>query len=83
MENDRKTDTGLAGYLSGVGIKRIFLCGLAFDYCVFWSAMDSKKKGFDTFVIPEFCRSISEESAQNAEKEMIANGIAFLGHLDF
>ncbi len=71
-------DTGLAGYLTGIGVNRIFLCGLAFDYCVFHSAMDGMKKGFETVVIPEFCRYIAEDSARNAEKEMTEAGILLL-----
>jgi nicotinamidase/pyrazinamidase len=51
-ENDRKTDTGLAGYLENAGLKKIFICGLALDYCVYWSATDGIGKGFETFVLP-------------------------------
>ncbi len=82
-ENDKKTDTGLAGYLNNAGLNRIFLCGLAFDYCVFWSAMDGIKKGFKTFVIPEFCRHISEKSSRHAEKEMAGAGIVLSAPRDF
>lgn len=50
-ENDKKTITGLEGYLKNLGIKETYICGLALDYCVFYSAMDSKQLGFTTNVI--------------------------------
>src|ERR1700726_1114157 len=50
-ENDRRTPTGLAGYLRERGLRRIFLVGLAIDFCVFYSAADARRLGFDTVVI--------------------------------
>jgi nicotinamidase/pyrazinamidase len=82
-ENDQKTDTGLAGYLENAGLKRIFLCGLALDYCVAWSAMDGMKKGFQTFVVPELCKGIAADSVRKAEKDMEGMGIRFLTPGDF
>jgi len=58
LENDRKTKTGLDGYLSSVGCREIFLCGLATDYCVYYSAMDALKFGFTVNVILDACRGI-------------------------
>jgi len=58
LEADRKTATGLAGYLKGRGIKRVFVCGLATDYCVAWSAIDARKFGFEAAVIEDACRGI-------------------------
>jgi len=58
LEADRKTETGLAGYLKGRGIKRVFLVGLATDYCVAWSAMDARRFGFEAAVIEDACRGI-------------------------
>ncbi len=58
LEADRKTQTGLAGYLKGRGIKRVFVCGLATDYCVAWSALDARKFGFQADVIEDACRGI-------------------------
>ena len=82
-ENDRETETGLSGYLNNAGLNRIFICGLAFDYCVFWSAMDGIEKGFETAVIPDFCRHISTDSRRHAKEEMAAAGILFLSPKDF
>ena len=57
-ENDRRTPTGLAGYLRERGIKRVFLAGLATDYCVHYSALDARREGFDAVVIETGCRAI-------------------------
>ena len=57
-ENDRKTHTGLAGYLRERGFKRVFLVGLAFDFCVRYSAEDAHREGFESIVIEDACRAI-------------------------
>jgi nicotinamidase/pyrazinamidase len=57
-ENDRRTPTGLVGYLHERGLKRVFLAGLATDYCVFYSAVDARREGFETIVIEAGCRAI-------------------------
>jgi nicotinamidase/pyrazinamidase len=58
LEADRKTQTGLAGYLKGAGIQRVFVCGLATDYCVAWTALDARKLGFQAAVIEDASRGI-------------------------
>ena len=58
FENDRKTSTGLTGYLKERGVKRIMLAGLAFDFCVRYSAEDAKKCGFDVVVAEDACGAI-------------------------
>src|SRR6516225_2937589 len=55
-EADRRTRTGLAGYLHERGIKRVFIAGLALDFCVRWSAEDARNLGFDAVVIEDACR---------------------------
>ncbi len=57
-ENDHITRTGLTGYLRERGLGRIFLTGLAYDYCVRYSAIDSMQAGFETYVVEDACRSI-------------------------
>ena len=57
-ENDRKTATGLAGYLRDRGFARVFICGLATDYCVHYSAVDARHDGFAAIVIEDACRAI-------------------------
>jgi nicotinamidase/pyrazinamidase len=57
-EADGKTPTGLTGYLRERGIKSVYLCGLALDFCVSWSALDAMRAGFETYVVPEATRAI-------------------------
>ncbi|KDR27009.1 MULTISPECIES: bifunctional nicotinamidase/pyrazinamidase [Caballeronia] len=58
LEADRSTPTGLEGYLRNVGARRVWLAGLATDYCVAWSALDARAAGFDVIVIEDACRAI-------------------------
>ncbi|GMV03214.1 MAG: bifunctional nicotinamidase/pyrazinamidase [Burkholderiaceae bacterium] len=57
-ENDHASPTGLAGYLRERGFARVFLCGLATDYCVAWSALDARRLHFDAVVLLDACRAI-------------------------
>jgi nicotinamidase/pyrazinamidase len=65
-ENDRRTPTGLAGYLRERGLRRIFLVGLATDYCVYYSALDARRLGFDTVLVEAGCRAIDLAGSLNA-----------------
>jgi nicotinamidase/pyrazinamidase len=58
VENDRKTATGLAGYLRERGFTRVFVAGLAFDFCVRYSAEDAHREGFKVTVVEDACRAI-------------------------
>ncbi|WP_077962937.1 bifunctional nicotinamidase/pyrazinamidase [Ensifer adhaerens] len=58
FENDRRTPTGLSGYLKDRGIRKVTLCGLATDFCVAFSAIDAVAQGFSTTVILDACRGI-------------------------
>jgi len=62
-ENDRKTHTGLAGYLRERGITRVFLAGLAFDFCVRYSAEDAHREGFEAIVIEDASRGIDVDGS--------------------
>ena len=73
LENDKITPTGLTGYLRERGFKRIFLAGLAYDYCVRYSAVDGRRAGFDTAVIEDACRSIG--AVQETEQEFASAGV--------
>jgi nicotinamidase/pyrazinamidase len=75
-EADRKTATGLAGYLRQRGIRTVFVTGLATDFCVAWTALDAKRLGFETYVIEDACRGIDiNGSVAAAWKEMRAKGV--------
>jgi nicotinamidase/pyrazinamidase len=67
-ENDGKTPTGLAGYLRERGIDTLYLAGLALDFCVFYSARDGKREGFNMFVIEDACRAIDQDSLKVSRK---------------
>lgn len=58
FENDRATATGLDGWLRAKGFRRLFLCGLATDFCVAWSAEDAARLGYETFIVEDACRGI-------------------------
>jgi len=58
FENDRKTPTGLAGYLRERGLRRVVMAGLATDFCVQYSALDARRLGFETVVVLSGCRAI-------------------------
>ena len=76
LDLDGKTQTGLEGYLKGRGIKRVFLAGLATDFCVMWSATDARKLGFEAAVIEDACRHIDVGgSLAAAWKKMDAAGV--------
>jgi nicotinamidase/pyrazinamidase len=75
-EADHKTTTGLAGYLKARGIKRVFVTGLATDFCVAWTAMDARRLGFETYVIEDATRGIDlSGSLDAARKQMDAKGV--------
>jgi nicotinamidase/pyrazinamidase len=78
LENDLKTETGLAGYLESLGIQRIFVCGLALDFCVRYSAQDARKKGYDVFILHDLTRGIAEASVNESMKSMHEQGIKFI-----
>ena len=78
-ENDRKTPTGLAGYLRERGFTRVTLCGLATDYCVFFSAVDAREAGFDTTLVLEASRGIDlDGSLARALSSMRAAGVELI-----
>lgn len=76
-ENDKVTRTGLAGYLRDRGLKRLFLCGLATDFCVAWSALDGRREGFQVVVLEDASRAIDlNGSLAAARAEMVKAGVA-------
>lgn len=76
VEADKRTTTGLGGYLRARGFRRVFLCGLATDYCVGWSAMDACAESFDSVVVADACRGIDLDGSLDAAwTAMIAAGV--------
>ena len=64
-ENDRRTPTGLASYLRERGLMRVTLCGLATDFCVFFSAIDARQAGFETAIALEASRGIDLDGSMS------------------
>jgi len=80
LENDKQTVTGLRTYLEAIGINRIFVCGLALDYCVYYSAIDAKNFGFDVVYVIDLTKPVNspENSVSKALQKMIDHKIIFI-----
>src|ERR1700730_16739958 len=75
-EADGKTTTGLAAYLRARGVKRLFVAGLATDFCVAWTALDARKAGFEPYVVEDACRGIDTQgSLAKAWADMAKAGV--------
>jgi len=71
-EADGKTSTGLAAYLRAHGIDTVYVCGLATDFCVAWTALDARKAGFKASVIEDASRGIDLNGSLKAAWEQMA-----------
>ena len=84
FENDRTTPTGLEGWLRQRGFRRLFLCGLATDFCVAWSAEDAVRLGFAVTVIEDACRGIGlptpdgRTTIEAARERLTGVGVRFI-----
>jgi nicotinamidase/pyrazinamidase len=76
MEADRATTTGLAAYLQARGLRKAYVCGLATDFCVAWTALDARAAGFEAVVVEDACRAIDlDGSLHKAWQTMLAAGV--------
>ena len=76
FENDKITATGLSGYLRARGFDRLYLTGLALDFCVLYSALDGQREGFTVQVIEDACRAIDVDgSLADAQRQMDQAGV--------
>ncbi len=83
FENDHATPTGLTGYLRERGIERLFMAGLATDFCVGFSALDGRAQGFEVVLIEDACRAIDlEGSLAVMRARMVEAGVGFAGNGD-
>ncbi|MGB3586604.1 MAG: bifunctional nicotinamidase/pyrazinamidase [Tunicatimonas sp.] len=85
FDNGHRKATGLGDYLKEHGVNRVFVVGLATDYCVKFTALDAKKLGFDTTVIPEATRAVNlqPQDFEKAINEMAAAGVKIISLKDF
>jgi nicotinamidase/pyrazinamidase len=72
VEADRKTKTGLAAWLRAKGVTRVFVCGLATDFCVAWTAEDARRAGFRAVVVEDACRAIDLDGSLAAAWKRLA-----------
>jgi nicotinamidase/pyrazinamidase len=79
FENDHTTSTGLAGYLRERGLNRVFFAGLAYDYCVGYSALDARRLGLPAFILRDACRAIDlNGSVEKIEAEFAQAGVTLI-----
>lgn len=79
FENDRVTPTGLAGYLDERNLNRVFLAGLAYDYCVGFSALDARRLGLEAVILRDACRAIDlDGSVAKMEAEFAQAGVTLI-----
>ena len=82
LENDKETATGLHYYLRGLKIEHAFLCGLATDYCIYNSALDARRLGFQVTVIVDACMGVDMPvgNVAMAIEDMKGHGIRIMNH---
>ncbi len=80
LENDHVTETGLDGYLRTRNVKRVFVCGLAADYCVYFTAADGAAKGYEVFYLSDLTKPVGSppNSMKNAINDMHQKGVKFI-----
>ncbi|HZD48493.1 MAG TPA: isochorismatase family protein, partial [Silvibacterium sp.] len=83
FENDHATPTGLGGYLRERGFRRVFFAGLAYDFCVGYSALDARKLGLAAVVIREACQAIDlDGSVERMEEESRKAGVVVMDRIE-
>ncbi len=89
FENDHRTGTGLDGWLRQRGFRRLFLAGLATDFCVAWSAEDAIRLGYEVVVVEDACRGIGlpvaagRTTVDDARDRLTALGVRFMTSAEF
>jgi len=73
-DNGYRKSTGLAGYLRERKVRKIYVAGLASDYCVFYTAKDAIKENFETFIIEDASRAINPDGFEKAKDEILSSG---------
>jgi len=82
LENDKQTKTGLDGYLRSLDIKKVYVCGLALDYCVYYTACDAVKFGFETYVIIDATKGVDvpKGNIEKTVQHMKSLGVKIVTH---
>ncbi|MDI6698655.1 MAG: bifunctional nicotinamidase/pyrazinamidase [Candidatus Saccharicenans sp.] len=74
FDNGRKKSTGLADYLGGRGVRQVYVCGLAAEFCVLYTALDAIELGFETYYLEDATRSLSQEGFKQAREQILQRG---------
>lgn len=74
FDNGRKKSTGLGDYLKGRGVRQVYLCGLAAEYCVLYTALDAVELGFETYYLEDATRALSQEGFRQAKELILSRG---------
>lgn len=74
FDNGKKKATGMGAYLKGRGVTSIYVCGLAADYCVYFTALDGLEMGFQSTIITDATRAIDEEHFKKVLEDFLSNG---------
>lgn len=82
FDNNKTQHTGLEAYLKGMRVTDVYVCGLAADYCVYFTAKDAKNAGFNTFYITDATRFIDETAYETAIKDLKKRGVHLLTSAD-
>lgn len=78
FDNGYKKSTGLAGYLRERKVQKVYVCGLAADYCVAYTAKDALKENFETYVVEDATRAIDPKGFEKAKDEIVSSGGQFI-----
>lgn len=74
FDNGRKKSTGLGDYLRGRGVRQVYVCGLAAEFCVLYTALDAIELGFETYYLEDVTRSLSQEGFKQAKEQILQRG---------
>lgn len=74
FDNGRKKSTGLGDYLRGRGVRQVYVCGLAAEFCVLYTALDAIELGFETYYLEDVTRSLSQEGFKQAKEQVLQRG---------
>jgi nicotinamidase/pyrazinamidase len=74
FDNGRKKSTGLGDYLKGRGVRQVYLCGLAAEYCVLYTALDAVELGLETYYLEDATRALSQEGFRQAKELILSRG---------
>lgn len=78
FDNGKQNNTGLLGLLNDKKVSDVYVCGLAADYCVYYTAKDAVENGFKTYYIEDATKAIAQENYQNCKEELRSLGVVFV-----